>query len=45
MMPDWNGAILRNSDLLKAQTAQEQYQIAETFFETRINFLMKQLKE
>lgn len=44
MLPDWNGAVLRVSELIQKQTAEEQYQLAKDFFETGIKSLLKKMK-
>ena len=41
MMPDWNGAVLKHSELLRANSPDEQYSMVKTFFTSGI----KQLKE
>jgi hypothetical protein len=44
MMPNWNGAVLRVSDIIQKQTAEEQYVLVKDFFETGIDSLIEKLK-
>lgn len=39
MMPQWNGAVLRYSDIIKATSAVEQYQIVKDFFDSGIQYI------
>ena len=40
MMPDWNGAVLRQSEILESGSATEQHNMVKSFFNSRINILM-----
>ena len=44
MMPDWNGAILKLSEIAKEDTTEKQYQLVESFFKTGIDELVNLLK-
>jgi len=44
MMPDWNGAILKHSELLNANSANEQHEMVRSFYTEGINELFKILK-
>ncbi|NOZ47846.1 MAG: hypothetical protein GXO79_13865 [Chlorobi bacterium] len=39
MMPIWDGAVLKNSDILNAGSAENQYKLVKTFFNSGINIL------
>ena len=41
MMPDWNGAVLRHSELQKANSASDQYDMVKSFYTDGINALLK----
>ena len=43
LMPDWNGAVLKHSEILKADTANEQYELVKSFYQSGINLLKMQL--
>ena len=40
MMPDWSGAILKQSEILKVSSATGQYKLVKSFFHSGINILM-----
>ena len=40
MMPGWNGAVLKNSEILKASSAIGQHQLVKSFFNSGIKILM-----
>ncbi len=40
MMPNWNGGILKHSDLLKAGSASEQYGLVKSFYHSGIKMIM-----
>jgi len=44
MMPDWNGGVLRLSDILTQTSAQKQHEFVRSFFKQGIDFLLKHLK-
>lgn len=44
MLPDWNGAVLSVSEIFKKETAEEQYSLVKSFFETGIEILLKKMK-
>lgn len=41
MMPDWNGAILKHSEILNAGSAKEQHKLVTSFFNEGIGLIMK----
>ena len=41
MMPNWNGSILKHSDILKAGSAGEQHGLVKSFYNSGINLLME----
>ena len=43
MMPGWNGAVLKNSEILKANSATGQHQLVKSFFNSGIKTLMDSL--
>jgi|GEM_PF-755936 hypothetical protein len=44
MMPNWNGAVLGTSEIIKEQSAVNQYNLVKDFFETGIEILLKKMK-
>lgn len=44
MIPNWNGAILKYSEILKAGTASKQHEMVKTFFNSGIEILMNLFK-
>ena len=40
MMPNWNGGILKHSDILKAGSASEQHGLVKKFYHSGINMIM-----
>jgi len=44
MMPDWNGAVLGVSEIIQKETAEEQYLLVNSFFETGIENLLERMK-
>ncbi len=44
MMPDWNGAVLKLSEITREETAEKQYQLAESFYKQGIELLLQKLK-
>ena len=44
MMPDWNGAVLSVSEIIKKDTAEEQFSLVKSFFETGIEILVEKMK-
>ncbi len=44
MLPNWNGAVLKHSAIIKENTAANQHQLVEDFFKSGISSLMKYLK-
>jgi hypothetical protein len=45
MMPKWNGAVLQHSDILQYSSADKQYKLVKSFFETGIPILLKYLSK
>lgn len=45
MMPGWNGAVLKNSEILKASSATRQHQLVKSFFNSGIKILMGSFKK
>jgi hypothetical protein len=43
MMPDWNGGVLRLSELLIVDSPEKQYQITKSFFNSGIKILLEKL--
>lgn len=43
MMPQWNGAVLKHSEILKAGDANDQYEMVRSFFKTGISILQKRM--
>lgn len=43
-MPDWNGAVLKLSEISKEKTPDKQYQQVESFFKQGIDLLLEKLK-
>jgi len=44
MMPNWNGAILKQSDILKVKSASVQHQIVQDFYQSGIKILSQYFK-
>jgi len=44
MMPNWNGAVLRHSEILKVDNGEGQHELVRSFFTSGINILMNLLK-
>lgn len=44
MMPDWNGAVLGVSDIIKDPSAEKQYLLVKEFYEAGIEILLKKMK-
>jgi len=40
MMPDWNGAVLKQSEILKVESAIRQHKLVKSFFNSGINIIM-----
>lgn len=45
MMPDWNGAVLKHSEILKASSAMEQHEMVNSFFTKGIGLLTEILNQ
>ncbi|NOR75713.1 MAG: hypothetical protein GQ525_11205 [Draconibacterium sp.] len=45
MMPDWNGAVLKLSEILKQKLAQEQHEMVKSFFTQGIEIVKRHLKK
>ncbi len=43
MMPDWDGGVLRHSEILNAGSGTEQYKLVKSFYRSGIHILMDQL--
>ena len=43
MMPNWNGAVLRHSEILKANSADEQHELVKSFYQSGIKMLLNTL--
>lgn len=41
MMPNWNGAVLRHSEIVKANSADEQHELVKSFYQSGIKMLMQ----
>lgn len=44
MMPEWNGAVLKHSEIIKYKTAKEQYDLVSSFYNQGIDLVTKALK-
>ena len=44
MMPNWNGAVLKLSEIIQKETPEEQYNLVKSFFESGLNILREKLK-
>lgn len=44
MMPNWNGAVLKVSEILSKSTPEGQYNLVKSFFESGINALLEKMK-
>ena len=44
MMPEWNGAILKHSEILKARSATGQYELVKSFYNSGIGILLDYFK-
>ncbi len=40
MMPDWNGAVLKHTDIIEAGSADKQHELVKMFYESGIKLLM-----
>jgi len=45
MMPDWNGAVLKHSEILKADSADSQHELVKTFYQSGIKSLLDYFKK
>ena len=45
MMPDWNGAVLKQSKILEVASEKGQYKLVKSFFNSGINILMDHLNK
>jgi hypothetical protein len=43
-MPNWNGAVLKQSEIMQKKTAEEQFEIVKSYFEQGIDIVFKHLK-
>jgi len=44
MIPDWNGAVLKHSEIIKVESANQQRDLVLSFFNSGINIIMSNLK-
>lgn len=44
MMPNWNGAVLKQSEIMQKKTAEEQFEIVNSYFKIGIDIVFKHLK-
>ncbi len=44
MMPSWKGAVLGTSEIIQKETAEEQYNLVKSFFESGLKVLKEKLK-
>lgn len=44
MMPNWNGAVLKQSEIMQKKTAEEQFEIVKSYFKIGIDIVFKHLK-
>lgn len=44
MMPNWNGAVLKQSEIMQQKTAEEQFEIVKSYFKQGIDIVFKHLK-
>lgn len=44
MLPDWSGAVLGVSEIIKEDTAEQQYHLVKDFFETGIDYLLERME-
>ena len=44
MIPNWNGAVLKHSEILSRKTASEQHKLVKSFFTSGMNILIDKLK-
>jgi hypothetical protein len=44
MMPDWDGAVLKHSEIIQLKSSEEQYKMVLSFFRSGINILTKYFK-
>lgn len=44
MMPNWNGAVLKHSEILSKKNAAEQYNLVKSFFTSGMSILVEKLK-
>jgi len=45
MMPNWNGAILKHSEIIKNTSANGQYQMVKSFYQSGIKMLMEEFSK
>jgi len=45
MLPNWNGAVLKHSEILKEKSSERQYKLVESFFKSGINILINHLQD
>ena len=45
MMPNWNGAVLKHSEILKAGSADKQHELVKSFYKSGIQILMDILRK
>ena len=45
MMPNWNGAVLKQSEILEVGSAIGQHKLVKSFFNSGINILMDRLNK
>ena len=44
LMPDWNGAVLKHSEILKADSADVQHELVKSFYQSGIEILIQAFK-
>lgn len=44
MIPNWNGAVLKHSEILSRKTASEQHKLVKSFFTSGMNILIDKMK-
>ena len=44
MMPGWNGAVLRHSEIMQNNSARGQYEITESFFKSGMEVIVGRIK-
>jgi len=45
MLPDWNGAVLKHSEIFEEKSAEKQYKLVESFFKSGIDILIDYLSD